>query len=1696
MEVIAVLFVLGLIALIIIGFITVLVWFAKLFGGSSPQAKPLDLQQPKREGHCSGCGGVVRPEDVFCLFCGKPQRQRANSLQTELATAERVLHRLFDAQRIDEASFTHVKQALQAERARLSESQRTEEVATAPVAAEVTRPVVATASVLPKAEATRVQTPLEPPVAPPVASPVAQIEVAAPPPEPRRSFTEMLAEFMEESSIRWGELVGAVLIIGCSLALVVSLWSEIAERPFLKFSVFMAITAGLFGLGFYSAHRWKLPTTSRGVLLTATLLVPLNFLGVASFNRTAGNAGIIFAESVAWLLMAALVWQGARVFALDQQRWLTLGTMGGALALWLGKHFTQAGLNWRSWLALGALPVALFVISTGAAVRAARQSDELGERATYGLFTLLGANLFAAALPLGLLLVRAGLSAQAWRECAPLLALAGVPLLATGWLLWRKLRTAELAGERTIAASLGLCGAAILVGSAWLALPLVEAMLVVALLNAVVFGWAAWRYAARVARFFALAQAIYVLLLVEHLALGRLTWGLAAWPPLYAAFFSTASAVLLAVVFTLLSGAAEWLRTRGVESGRGLQRDCETAALVIASISLFSATLDGFGDLGDPHRVAWLYGFYALAAFVLAWRRDEVLGSWLGLALLFVTCVQTCIFKLGWPQGWSHATIVMWLVFATAAALLVLLTVWGSEKARRLLAKPALQAAWLSAGWASLAMMFSGGLNVWYLWPLLMVALACVVYAWRAGSERAACAGGLIFNGVVSVSYAIWSKGCGSFLPTCELAQLALANLLTSSTYALIWGWAIRVASNGSSATTAAPELISPTNSATVPRLLRRQADVVRIVWLTLLALAAMRIIVEPWLTSEFAQVFGGVLGWAVFAAIALLFVSIRPLHLPSVNHLAIATLTLGTMIACTLQRFESQGWPAYHALLTTTAFGAWLMLWLLMLLQRGQHLSVQHSEGQAAPANLPRQTAAVATAWANGLIVATSVLALRGYTAPGGPWRGVVALALMAVLTFGLALARRNGAYCYAGGALACTALTMWIFGYSHGDGTLLDVLMLNVALLALIGLLSLTLELKWLRAGSDAPAKNSVVPFHQFAAGVLLALMCVRVGVGLLLDVAGEPQLQVNGRIGALALAAVVALCVGCLWDSWFAYRFVALYAAGLAVLGALLDRQNLGGDALAVWCAVALTAYGLLAALAWRKRETVAEMLTSWRVPQLDWRGEAGLWWLPTANALVAAGAVLAAGWASVMPLQLSWRVAAASVALFAPLALGWLARGAKRIGWQVLTLALVFLSVVSWSGAWLMSWRELPPVPLDWHRLVILLSWAVGSALVFYCAEAARWRDWSALLGTWEEAARNVIRGLSIIGLAALGLVLFNEWLEVTPAGVLSLDWWAKLLLLVLLTALVGANVGFALWPGRAPFDWQGQQRGRFIYFAEVCAVLLLAHVRMIAPWLFGGLFKAYWPMFVLALAFAGVGVGEQLRRRGRVVLAEPLARTGMFLPLLPSLGFWLVGSQVDYAGVLLAVGLFYGLLSVMRQSFGFGLLAALAGNGGLWHWLHRTDDFGFATHPQVWLIPAALSVMVAAHLNREQLSQEQMTTIRYTALMAVYVSSTADIFINGVADSPWLPLILAVLSVAGVLLGILLRVRAYLFLGTAFLLLAVITMVWHAALSLGWGWLWYVTGIAFGVLIIYLFAMFERKRAEMLGLVERLKSWQA
>ena len=50
------------------------------------------------------------------------------------------------------------------------------------------------------------------------------------------------------------------------------------------------------------------------------------------------------------------------------------------------------------------------------------------------------------------------------------------------------------------------------------------------------------------------------------------------------------------------------------------------------------------------------------------------------------------------------------------------------------------------------------------------------------------------------------------------------------------------------------------------------------------------------------------------------------------------------------------------------------------------------------------------------------------------------------------------------------------------------------------------------------------------------------------------------------------------------------------------------------------------------------------------------------------------------------------------------------------------------------------------------------------------------------------------------------------------------------------------------------------------------------------------------------------------------------------------------------------------------------------------------------------------------------------------------------------------------------------------------------MIWHAAEHLGWTWVWYASGIALGAAMITVFALFEKKRNEMLTLIGQVKEW--
>ena len=64
----------------------------------------------------------------------------------------------------------------------------------------------------------------------------------------------------------------------------------------------------------------------------------------------------------------------------------------------------------------------------------------------------------------------------------------------------------------------------------------------------------------------------------------------------------------------------------------------------------------------------------------------------------------------------------------------------------------------------------------------------------------------------------------------------------------------------------------------------------------------------------------------------------------------------------------------------------------------------------------------------------------------------------------------------------------------------------------------------------------------------------------------------------------------------------------------------------------------------------------------------------------------------------------------------------------------------------------------------------------------------------------------------------------------------------------------------------------------------------------------------------------------------------------------------------------------------------------------------------------------------------------------------------------------------------------------LWLGTMFLCVALFSIVWHAAVDLQQTWVWYVTGIVLGIIILTMFALFEKRREDLKKLVSTMQKW--
>jgi hypothetical protein len=171
---------------------------------------------------------------------------------------------------------------------------------------------------------------------------------------------------------------------------------------------------------------------------------------------------------------------------------------------------------------------------------------------------------------------------------------------------------------------------------------------------------------------------------------------------------------------------------------------------------------------------------------------------------------------------------------------------------------------------------------------------------------------------------------------------------------------------------------------------------------------------------------------------------------------------------------------------------------------------------------------------------------------------------------------------------------------------------------------------------------------------------------------------------------------------------------------------------------------------------------------------------------------------------------------------------------------------------------------------------------------------------------------------------------------------------------------------------------------------------------------------------------------------RITLSEPLLHLAMLMPLFALLTVPMQLASTQASGALLATGILYLLL---RRETGRQLplyLGLLAFNIGLYLWVP-----GWANRSQllqVYVIPAALSVLMLLHLHRRELKPSVLKGTRLAATGTLYASATLDVFLRPELGIFVLALIL---SLTGALVGITLRIRAFLYAGVSFLVLNVL-----------------------------------------------------
>jgi len=288
------------------------------------------------------------------------------------------------------------------------------------------------------------------------------------------------------------------------------------------------------------------------------------------------------------------------------------------------------------------------------------------------------------------------------------------------------------------------------------------------------------------------------------------------------------------------------------------------------------------------------------------------------------------------------------------------------------------------------------------------------------------------------------------------------------------------------------------------------------------------------------------------------------------------------------------------------------------------------------------------------------------------------------------------------------------------------------------------------------------------------------------------------------------------------------------------------------------------------------------------------------------------------------------------------------------------------------------------------LIVFLSGLYVVALSVFVLGVFATR-WLRAGDSWEGPIRNATGVLTVTTVMGAIVFLLMQLENFKPEIGSDIGVSQAVALLAVLLAMILGLLTIAVVPKRDPFSLSLQGRQGYVYAAQVVSVISAAHLYLSMPWLLKTGILQYWPYLAIAVSLVCLVVSELLKRRGLEVLSEPIFRTAALIPVFVAQGYWLIDSQANAALTFLLGGLIYLGIAVRFKAIWSGVMAMILGNISLWLF-YSQQAVSFTSHPQLWLIPPAVCVLLGTWLERKRFTQKRLTAIRYGCVFALTLSN--------------------------------------------------------------------------------------------------------